>query len=1127
MTEKTIEELLADLFRRGIRLTEADGRLRLSGPEGELDAALRATLSRRKAEILKFLRHHGADSGGPRMLSIPVATPRPAALPLSFAQQRLWFLQQLPNRRAAYNLPLALRVDGRLDVAAFESSLEAIVARHEVLRTRYPTVDGAPVQEVLAEPRLDLESFDLRSSGDAEEAVRAAARAAALEPFDLATQRPLRVALYQIAESAWVVLFTLHHIAADAWSLQILLRELATLYTARLLRREGELPELPVQYPDFAIWQRSNATKDLLSSDLAYWRERLGGELQRLQLPTDFPRSRVETANGGVVEFRVDATTTRRLRQVGTRHSASLFMTLLAALNVLLYRYSGQRDLLVGTPVANRHRAEIETLIGLFVNTLVIRTRIDPRETFDELLRAVRARTLEANDHQDLPFDKLVEDLSPERDPSVSPIFQVKFRLENAPAETIELPGLTLRRLPHQVTPAKLDLSVDMYETADGLVGGFEYNRDLFEQATIARMAEQFVALLPRLAEKPDAPLGAVSVLTAQERRRQRDEWNASARPYRDDACYHHLFEAQVARNPDAVAAVFDGETRTELTYSELDQRANRLAHALIARGVGPDCVVAICLDRSLEMVIAMLGVLKAGAAYLPLDASYPADRLEYMLADADVQVLVSSSALQLPTVDRRIDLDREELGEYSLENPSVPLTPDHLAYVIYTSGSTGRPKGTLIPHGGLVNLTEDKIRKCDVRPGDCVLQFFSFSFDGSVPEFVMTLAVGARLLLAPAATMLPGPGLRDLMLRNGVTHITITPSALASLPHHAYPDLRMVLVGGEAPSRELIQQWSRGRRFINAYGPTETTVNASMVHCGNGEPLEPTVRPSANKQLYVLDGDLQIVPVGAVGELHIGGVGLARGYLHQSALTAERFIPDPFTHDGPAGVLYRSGDLASYLPDGRIRLLGRIDQQTKIRGFRVELGEVERVLEQHPQVRVGLVTIREHAGDRRLLAYGVSHEETPAPATEVRQFLAEKLPRFMVPAAFTWLPELPLTPNGKVDFDALPCAIDARDVEKAPRDDNERRLAALFAEVLGLDAVGIHDNFFDLGGHSLLATRLVARLTERHGVDITVLDLFDAPSVAALAQRIEQKQHLERLLDPVDRDEDREEIAL
>ncbi|MEM9305473.1 MAG: amino acid adenylation domain-containing protein, partial [Pseudomonadota bacterium] len=896
-----------------------------------------------------------------------------------------------------------------------------------------------------------------------------------------------------------------------------------------------ELPDLPIQYADFVAWQQSEANRSRLDKELNYWRSRLGGELPRVQLPTDFPRPRKQTFNGAVVEFAITEATTQCLRELAREHAGSLFMVLVTALNVLLYRYSGQRDLCIGTPVANRQRAELEPLIGLFVNTLVLRTQVDPEQSFTGLLQQVRDTVLEAQAHQDVPFEHLVEALAPARDPSLSPLFQVKFRLENAPAENVQLPGLRLERQPQQLTLAKLDLSVDMYETSDGLVGGFEYNTDLFERATIERMASQFAELIARLVDEPGAPIGSIGALTAAELERQRFAWNANTETYADTSCYHQLFERAVAASPESLAVIHDGVAREQLTYDELNRRANRLAHHLIDRGAGPEAVVAICLPRSIDLVVAWLAVLKAGAAYLPLDPDYPADRLRFMLNDAGVRVLLTVSETALPGAAARVDLDRISIDDLPDDNPAAAVRPDNLAYLIYTSGSTGRPKGALIAHRGLVNLTEDKIRKCDVRAGDRVLQFFSFSFDGSVPEFVMTLAAGACLVAAPAASLLPGPGLRDLLLRNEITHMTLTPSALTALPYTAFPKLRMVLVGGEAPSRELIARWSEGRRFINAYGPTETTVNASMVPCGNGHPLTPTLTPSANKQLYVLDEDLQIVPVGAVGELHIGGVGLARGYLHQAALTAERFIPNPFAL-GPEdarsqpddSVLYKSGDLASYLPDGRIRIIGRVDQQTKIRGFRIELGEIERVLEQHPHVDAGVVIARDHGDDKRLIAYGVASVDDPDEPAKVRRFVAEKLPQFMVPGALVWLPELPLTSNGKLDVDALPSPGGrAQRRDTSPRSPREELLAGLFAEIIGVDRVGIDENFFDLGGHSLLATRLVSRLLEQAGIEITVMDLFEAGSVAELAQRIEQKQYLDPLLGAIEDDDEREEVAL
>ncbi len=1125
-----IEDFLADLFQKGLRLDVDGGKLKCRGPE-EAVASAQADIRERKGEILGYLERRVSGQG---VETIPAVSQRPERIPLSFAQQRLWFLQEMQPETGAYNVPFAVEIEGLFDMAAFRGSLEAVVERHEVFRTNFRSVDGDPVQEIASARPLEIDQLDVRGEGDVDACVKRAAVEHGGRPFDLANDPLLRVAVYRVADETFVVLFTVHHIAADAWSTDILLKELGLNYRARLLGKTAELPGLPIQYADFAIWQRDWLQGDVLEAQLDYWRHQLSGELPTLQLPTDFPRKRVQTFAGAVHNFSVPDEVTARLRAISQDAGASLFMTLLAGYQLLLRRYTGQEDILVGTPIANRHRPEVEGLIGLFVNTLVIRTRLRPQATFMEVLEEVRATTLGAQKHQDLPFEKLVETLAPDRDMSLSPLFQAKFRLENAPENEIDLPGLKLKRLPQAITTAKLDLSVDMYETPTGLVGGFEYNSDLFTAETIERMACHFVTLLGSIAAQPSNPLASLALLPQADEQRQRVEWNSRDLSFQDEACYHHLFEAQAARTPELPAVVFDGPDRAGLSYAKLNERANQLAHHLISEGVGIETVVAICLDRSVEMVVAMLGIMKAGGAYLPLDRAYPQERLKYLMTDSNAKVLVTSSDCELPEVSQRINLDATDLSAEPKDNPNVTITPANLAYLIYTSGTVGKPKGTLIPHGGLINLTEDKIRVCDIREGDCVVQFFSFSFDGSVPEFVMTLAAGAKLLMAPATTFLPGPEMRDLLKRNAVTHITLTPSALTALPHDEYPDLRMVLVGGEAPSPDLIKDWSPNRSFINAYGPTETTVNASMVKCGNGDSLEPTILPSTNKQLYVLDESLEIAPIGVVGELHIGGVGLARGYHHQPALTAERFIPNPFPphpdrkHNIP--LLYKTGDLASQLPDGRIRILGRVDQQTKIRGFRIELPEIERVLEQHPHVKTGLVRVRETAsGDKRLLAYGVPESADHDTSAEVREHLAEKLPKFMLPSAFLWLDALPLTENGKLDEAALPLPEEAAPSARVePKTDTEIKLAPIFEELLEIKDISTADNFFDLGGHSLLATRLVSKVMDTFGVEITVIDLFDAPTIARLAQRIDHKQQIQALMNTeIDDDDDREEIAL
>jgi len=1131
--EKT-KDLLAGWARTGIRLRLDKGKLKCAGPP-EVVTALQPKIAEHKTEIIEFL---STDASCSDQENIQPCQPRPESIPLSFAQQRLWFLQEMQPETGAYNIPFAIELEGLLDLDAFRKSLEAITARHEVFRTHFGSSQGTPHQIIQAPKPWDLDVTDLRDTYDAEEKVRMEVVRHATKTFALGRSPLLDVAIYRIEDQRFIVLFTLHHIIADGWSTDILLKELSLNYRSQLLGQPTNLHPLPIQYADFSIWQRNWLQGEVLENQLNYWRNKLGGEIPTLQLPTDFPRKRVQTFSGAVEIFTVPREVSMQLKSLAQSNESSNFMTLVAAFNLFLQRYSGQDDLLIGTPIANRQRPEVEGLIGLFVNTLVLRTRVRTEASFVEILQEVRETTLEAYQYQDLPFEKLVEALQPDRDMSLSPLFQVKFRLENQREQDLNLPGLKLRRLPQEMASAKLDLSVDMYETPDGFTGGFEYNTDLFKPETIRRMVEHFLNILQSIVQQPESPICELSLLSLQETERQKNEWNSHDVAFNDEACYHQLFESQALKTPNAIALVFDnkGDVEETLSYRELNQRANQLAHHLISLGIQPEKVVGICMDRSIDMVVAMLAVLKAGAAYLPIDLSYPEERLQFLVKDSGAVFILTHSQTSLPADTSRIDIDSLNLDTESTDNPNVSVQPIHLAYLIYTSGSAGQPKGALIPHRGLVNLTEDKIRVCDVRPGDCVLQFFSFSFDGSVPELVMTLAAGAKLLLAPSSKLLPGPDLQELIHRQKVSHITLTPSALSALPKDNYPSLRVVLVGGEAPSTELIEAWSQGRTFINAYGPTETTVNASMVVCGNGKPLVPTIRPSANKQLYVLDEALQITPIGVVGELHIGGVGLARGYHKQARLTAERFVPNPFEsvespRKYPIPLLYRTGDLASYLPDSRIRILGRVDQQTKIRGYRIEIQEVERILEQHAAVKTGLVRAREAAGGvNRLIAYGVpsTPDQKQTDPSVIRDFLSEKLPKFMLPSAFIWIDEVPMNENGKLDESALP-APENRTPGSAtqPKTETEAKLCPIFAELLELPEIGTNDNFFDSGGHSLLATRLVSQILETFGVEITVIDLFDAPTVAGMALRIDQKRQIQALMNTEVEEGEREEISL
>jgi amino acid adenylation domain-containing protein len=1117
------QALLADLEARGIRLWLDGERLRAEGPDEALTDEVLATLKAQRDALVAVLRQPAR--------RIPARAPD-AAIPMSFAQRRLWFLEQMPQEAGVYNVPLAVRIDGALDIDALRQALQAVIERHDILRTRYVRHGDEAAQVIDPPGTLDL-PVDTLPAGDGP-ALDTLIAGEAARPFDIARDAPLRMRLIRLSADAHVLCLTIHHIACDGQSLDVLMQELGAGYRAALLGRTADPSPLPLQYADYAAWQRAESDGPAMQAHAVYWRDKLAQPLPVVELPTDRQRARLQSHEGAVVHFRLPASLVERLRALGRARHATLYMTLLAAFKLLLARCTGERDIIVGSPVAKRHPAELEPLIGLFVNTLVLRSRIRPSDPFEQVLATVRQTVLEALDHQDLPFEKLIEIVQPERDLSRNPLFQIKFRLENAPPEHMALPGLTLRRLPQTVISAKLDLGMDLYETADGIIGGIEYNASLFSADSMERLVSHYDTLLRAIADAPRAPVGTLTLLAPAQRAQQLDGWNDTAKPWRSDTCFHYLFEEAVARHGERVAVEFAGSNghTVALSYGELNRRANQLAHWLRAEGMGPEQVVGICMDRSVDMMVALLGVLKAGAAWLPLDAQYPQERLAYMLDDARVPVLLSQSHIALPTVARRLDVDRDWPPQQPDHNPPRVNTPRHLAYVIYTSGSTGRPKGVLIEHGGLVNLTEDKLRKCDVRAGDCVLQFFSFSFDACIPEIIMPLAVGGRLLMAPQATLLPGPALAELMERHAVTHVTMTPSALVGLPDGDYPSLRMVLVGGEAPSAELMAQWSRGGRvFINAYGPTETTVNASMVYCGNGHPLAATLAPSANKQLYVLDDQLELLPVGAPGELCIAGVGLARGYLNRPDLTARQFVPNPFrTGPDDSACLYRTGDLACLLPDGRIRLLGRIDKQVKIRGFRVEPGDVEHALAEHPAVHGAVVLALDDAFQgKRLAAWAVPAAAEPPSPAQMRQALAERLPHFMLPATFQWLDALPLTPNGKIDAEALAAlerAPETRDAA-APGSDTEIRVATAFATTLNRQDLGIDDDFFDAGGHSLLATRLIALLLPHYpAVDITVIDLFEAPSVRGLARRIDHKLKLARLGDSQAEGE-REEIEL
>ncbi|WP_245894300.1 amino acid adenylation domain-containing protein [Chamaesiphon polymorphus] len=1055
------------------------------------------------SELIEATQATGA--GLDRSPILPVS--RAEKLPLSFAQSRLWFLDRLEGGSATYNMPEPLQLTGDLDIAALELAVEGILQRHEVLRTSFETIEGEPVQVISSNFQIAMPFVDLQHlSGEAQSTrLQELAVEESQQPFDLAVPPLLRFTLVRLGLESHVLLVTMHHIISDGWSMGIFVDELSELYRAICTETPAQLPGLPIQYADFAQWQRKWLTGDVLQSQVDYWKQQLATAPPLLELPTDRPRPSMQTFRGGTTSFYLDRELTQQLKLLSQNSGATLFMTLLAAFATLLSRYSRQEDIVIGSPIANRNHSGIESLIGFFVNTLVLHTKLEGDPTFTELLDRVREMTLGAYEHQDLPFEKLVEELQPQRSLSYTPLFQVMFVLQNAPLSKLDLPDLTISPFKMEHVTARFDLTLQMEETAAGLTGELIYNRDLFDATTIERMASHLEILLAGIVANPQQQVAKLPLISSAERQQLLIDWNDTQVDYPQDKCFHELFEAQVERTPDAIAVQFED---AKLTYRELNDRSNQLARYLQTLGVKPEVLVGICVERSLDTIVGLLGVFKAGGAYVPLDPAYPADRLSFMLSDSQVALLLTQQKLLagLPDCDvpiLRLDADWGDIESKDRSNFDSGVRFNNLAYVIYTSGSTGKPKGVLVQHQGLCNLAQAHVRIFDAHPDSRVLQFASFSFDASIAEVVLSLYAGATLYLGARESLIPGTGLMRLLLDRKISHVTLSPSALAAMPSGEYPDLRTITVAGEACPPDLVAQWGRGRQFINGYGPTESTVCTTTAICKDSDTAPPIGRPMDNLQVYILDRHLQPVPIGVAGELHVGGAGLARGYLNRADLTAEKFIPNPFGRDY-SGRLYKTGDLARYLPDGNIEFLGRIDQQVKIRGFRIELGEIEAVLSLHPQVREAVVVVRVDPTGKRLVAYIVPKSGTIATG-ELRSFVADKLAEFMVPSAFVMMESLPLTPNGKIDRKALANLEQAHSeldsIIVAPRTPVEEVLAGIWAEVLGVERVGIHHNFFELGGHSLLATQVVSRIHDALGVELPLRTLFERQTVADLGE--------------------------
>ena len=1091
---------LASLLQEGVQLrVEGDG-LGYRAAKGTMSAPLRAAVTEHKAAILAMLgpgRRHAR---------------------LSFAQQRLWFLDRFEPDSAAYNLPpVAARIDGPLDAGVLKRCLDELVVRHEPLRTTFTAIDGRPFQVIADRGEWPMEIVDLSSlppdASDLE--VERIAREAVARHFDLERGPLVRALLLKTGERCHALVLSLHHILSDGLSVRVLFKEVKTLYEAFAAELSSPLPPLPVCYSDFAHWQRDRLQGPLLDRQIDYWRDKLADLPPLLELPTDRVRPRIQTFHGAYHAFEVPRETVEGLRAIAKRSGATLYMTLLAVFKTLLWRYTDRDDIVVGTPIAGRSRPELTGLIGFFVNTLVLRTDLSGGPTFLDVVERVRQEAFDAFEHQEVPFEKLVEVLQPERSLGHSPLIQVMFVHEPAPEDASAIGDLRLTELKFHVGKAKFDLTMYLRAAApqhdETLKGTLEYNTDLFDPSTVERMVERFLRIAAAVAENPALPVAAAPLASHEER----GEILALGRGTKTaipPVCLHELVQHQARQLPDA-AAIACGDAR--LTHVELDRRANRIAHSLIKRGAAPGAVVAICLERSVDAVASILGVWKSGAAYVFLDPGYPSPRIEYMLEDASPRVLITRSAFRDRFADFQgevldFDSDTEELVQAPTVSPGIAVTPGDLAYIVYTSGSTGQPKGVLGAHGPAVNFLHYVAGTWVLDSNDRALQLASLSFDASVRDLFGPLSAGASVALPTADDEgMPAKWL-GLVKRHEITRIlSLVPATLRALVDAAadrtFPSVKTLLVSGEALSLGLCRDAARvfpNAAVVNQYGPTECTMISTYHAVTEADGVygtSPLGGPIPNASVYVLDGRHQVTPPGIPGEIYIGGAGVARGYLNQPELTAERFIADPFV---PGTRMYRTGDRGTFCPDGTLIFMGRLDNQIKLRGIRIEPGEIESALMRHPGVRGAIVLVR----DEQLIAYVVAEDSDGNLSARLREALRDRLPSHCVPTAIAVIDAFPMTPNGKVDRKALPNPRrpETTSLSGPPSGPTEERIAREWCDVLGVATAGREDNFLDAGGHSLMAIQLVSRLNEAFGVELPLRAIFEAPTIAGLSRRID-----------------------